>query len=84
MTVGQYLKKCRQKKDITYLELSKRLGIKCPQSIHNVESCKAKPPKKRVAKWCKEVGADKEYVWTLWVHEFGKNLSKNLKLKDSR
>ena len=80
MTVGKYLKQCREQKALSQAHVARKLGLTCSQFVWNIEHEKAKPSPATISQWCDIVDADKCEVFNLLVDDFANKLEATLGL----
>jgi len=74
MSLGQYIKSARESKDLTQLELAKKLGYDNQQFVYLMESGNSKVPLKVAGKLIVILGLAETHVKNLLLKEYENDL----------
>ena len=78
MTIGTYLKQCRELEGVTQEDLAMYLGLSSPQYISNVERGYCKPTTKRLPVWCDYIGANRKKVLAILSMDYNNKVKREL------
>lgn len=70
MTLGKYMKRCRERSGHSQRAVSIYLGFTTAQFISNVERNISPLPAKQAVKWLAYIKADKRMVWQLMCKDY--------------